>query len=356
MFNPRGRRSESFFRERRRTLARRKLLVEVLEEHVLLSHTFTVTMPTDNGNVNETGSLSWAINSVNDDAGDSAASPGLIDQIRFNVNDGGPQTISVTGALPAITNPVFIMGASQPGPIPEGELPILIAGNPVASVDYNGLTFDAGSDGSTVTGLAIGNFTGDGIVLNSGSNTIAGDDIGTNQTASSEDPNGGIGILIYSSDNTIGGTTAGARNVISGNYQGVLIDGAGASNNVVEGDYIGTDATGTVGMGNGIIDRFGDGVDIVLGATDNTIGGTTAGARDLVSGNWQGVEINDGGLGDTTGNVVEGDYIGTDVTGDRALGDGVGVLVGATDTTIGGTTAGARDVISLNSLARSWDV
>ncbi len=86
MFNPRERRSRSLFRERRRTLARRRLRVEALEPHVLLS-TFMVTQPFDDGTPH---TLSWAIEQVNNDANDSAASP---DEIDFSIATG-PQTLT----------------------------------------------------------------------------------------------------------------------------------------------------------------------------------------------------------------------------------------------------------------------
>ena len=181
-------------------------------------------------------------------------------------------------------------------------------------------------------------------------NVVEGNYIGTDVTGTVAVGNGtGVEISVDSTGNTIGGTTAGARNLISGNTQyGVEIQGAGSpttSNNVVEGDYIGTDVTGTVAVGNGI------GV-LLAGATDNTIGGTTAGARNVISGNGYGVEIQDDfNNNGPTGNVVEGDYIGPDVTGTLVLGNSLGVYVqgdvGGTDT-IGGTTAGARNVISGN--------
>ena len=80
-------------------------------------------------------------------------------------------------------------------------------------------------------------------------NTVAGDFIGTDSTGTHSLENA-YGVAIYSTGNTIGGTTAGARNVISGNTgEGILIAGAGATGNVVEGDYIGTDDSGNFRCG-----------------------------------------------------------------------------------------------------------
>ena len=150
-----------------------------------------------------------------------------------------------------------------------------------------------------------------------------------------------VGVDILGSGNTVGGTTANSRNVIYGDQEGVFIEGT--SDNLVEGNWIG-DATGTVPFPNGD-GESGYGVEIDNGGTGNTIGGTTAGARDVISGYDIGVDL-DG----ASGNVVEGDYIGTDTSGGNAVGNDVGVTIygDSTDNTIGGTIAGAADVISGN--------
>src|SRR5207249_2583060 len=126
----------------------------------------------------------------------------------------------------------------------------------------------------------------------------------------------------------------------------VVIQGAGTSGNVVLGNYIGTDVNGTADLGN-----TGTGVLIDGGATANTVGGTSAGARNVISGNnLDGVRILNVG---TSGNVVLGNFIGTDSNGTAALGnsaDGVFILVGATANTVGGATASARNVLSGNDL------
>ena len=166
----------------------------------------------------------------------------------------------------------------------------------------------------------------------------------------------GVNLVDGSSDNTIGGTTAAARNIISGNadtgvYIGVDEFPAPYRGNVVEGNYIGTDAPGTAALANAY-----DGVELDTGASGNTIGGTTAAARNIISANpYAGVEIDD-----ANDNVVEGDFIGTDVTGTAALGNGARTYTpvvflsqdSASANTIGGLTAspgtGAGNLISGN--------
>ncbi len=149
----------------------------------------------------------------------------------------------------------------------------------------------------------------------------------------------------------MGGLTATAGNLISGNDQGgVAIYGIDAVGDVVEGNLIGTDVTGTKALGNaysgvyvGDFGNYGD------EASDATIGGTTAGAGNVISanGNW-GVWIS--GIY-TTGVVVQGNFIGTDITGSIGLGnayDGVEVDSYAYGNTIGGDTPGAGNVLSAN--------
>ena len=100
---------------------------------------------------------------------------------------------------------------------------------------------------------------------------------------------------------TIGGTAAGAGNVISANGQnGIWITGAGTTGVVVEHNFIGTDVTGTKALGNAY-----SGVEISGGAANNTIGGTTADAGNVISANRaNGIRIT--GTGHHAGNVVAG--------------------------------------------------
>ena len=152
----------------------------------------------------------------------------------------------------------------------------------------------------------------------------------------------GVVIDTGASGNTIGGTAAGAGNVISGNANaGVALVGTGTSGNVVAGNLIGADVTGSTALGNVMF-----GVVLYEGPSDNLIGGTTISARNVISGNgWSGVDIY--GAND---NLVEGNFVGTDITGDVALGNngsdpdpvsngGIAIFGGSAGNTIGGLTA-----------------
>jgi titin len=141
-------------------------------------------------------------------------------------------------------------------------------------------------------------------------NVVAGNDVGTDASGMVALGNAGNGVQVDTgaADNTIGGLAAAERNVISGNGNaGADINGAGTTDNAVDGNLIGTDVTGGSALGNG---RQGVLID---GASGNIIGGTAPGGRNLVSGNGHaGILIINAGA---TGNIVQGNYVGTDITG-----------------------------------------
>ncbi len=211
-----------------------------------------------------------------------------------------------------------------------------------------------GTDGDSVDlGNVISGNGYDGVQMLSGSsgNVVAGNRIGTDVTGTFGLGNAVSGVEIEeSAGDTIGGLATGAGNVISGNGQfGVIIHGVNSVGDVVWGDMIGTTVTGTKPLGN-----FQSGVYIgdwgVSGdaASNATIGGTTAGAGNVISANGDvGVLISGSG---SAGSLLQGNRIGTDITGTEALGNadgGVYVLNGASNT-VGGTAAGAGNVISAN--------
>ena len=153
-------------------------------------------------------------------------------------------------------------------------------------------------------------------------NTVANDFIGTDVAGKCPVPNNdnGVDIVFGAQGNTIGGTTAAARNVISGNlHEGVLIGFAGTANNVVEGNFIGTDVTGKAFLRNQQL----DGVYVGLGAAQQhdrraePRRRVNTAAWNVISGNEvNGILVTDSG---TTGTVISGNFIGTDVTGKATL-------------------------------------
>ncbi|HYE75999.1 MAG TPA: FG-GAP-like repeat-containing protein, partial [Blastocatellia bacterium] len=312
--------------------------------------TFTVTSNADNG----TGTLRDAILNAN-------RNPGA-DIILFSISSGS-QTITVNSQLPAITEAVTIDGTSQPGF--SGAPLIELGPSPSASPAFGPGLVVAG-DGTTIRGLVIRSFTSYGILIFSSNNVIQGNYIGTDLTGTLAVPNGNSGILLDGSNQTvtnnlIGGTVAAARNVISGNSSnGVEItDGfssaatfaegsdvpEAASANTVQGNFIGVDASGTAALPN----QF-NGVNI-SNSTSNVIGGTTAGARNIISGNSNsGIEVfRSFILESTAGNLIQGNYIGLNAAGNSALPNNTGVFITGEDITVGGSTAAARNVISGNA-------
>ena len=185
-----------------------------------------------------------------------------------------------------------------------------------------------------------GNFVGIEIAgATATANQVQGNYIGTDLTGTIAVANMQEGVLINAPANTIGGTAAGTRNIISGNrVDGIGIIGDLGTRNLIQGNYIGTDVNGTASIRNGQSGIYFD------SSTANTIGGTSPQARNVVSGNGYGIFIFN-----ASNILIQGNFIGTDVTGSRSLGnDRAGILVGGPSATIGGTLAGAGNVISGN--------
>src|SRR5690606_570905 len=126
--------------------------------------------------------------------------------------------------------------------------------------------------------------------------------------------NGVYGIYIDGAAGTvIGGTTSAERNVIGGNQlSGILLE-AGSTLTTIKGNYIGLGADGTTDVGNGE-----SGI-LVNTTTAQTIGGTSAADRNVISGNAQyGIHVGAG----ASGIAIQGNYIGTDASGNAAVGNG----------------------------------
>lgn len=265
---------------------------------------FSVTETADAG----AGSLRQAILDANASSG--------ADTITFDIG-AATKSIALTSPLPAISEAVTIDATTQSG---FAGIPIVELSGAAAGGGVDGFDIQAAS--CVVRGFAINGFTGRGVVVSASSCIIEGNHIGTNLAGTAIVANGGSGIVINSAGSTIiGGLTPASRNIISGNGSaGVLIGGSGATANSVLGNYIGTNRAGAAGLSNS-----GSGVVLALGANSGTVGGASAGAQNVISGNvGHGVlvDVNVGGF------LVSGNRIGT--TADAAgsipnKGDGVRV-------------------------------
>jgi titin len=293
-------------------------------------------------------------NLIGTNAAGTSAVPNL--GTGVNVFDGTSSTIGGTSS--GARN--IISGNGGNGfDIGGGSAGITVQGNYVG-VDTSGATAlgnagfginIANAQNTTVTGNVVsgnGKSSGPGFGLNiDGSNgtTVTGNLIGTNAGGSVAIGNVSGGVHVHGASGTvIGGTTAAARNVISGNgFQGVFVDGA--SSTTIEGNRVGTDVSGTAALANA-----GPGIQVRDYSTGTVIGGIAAGAGNLISGNG----LTGVGLSSVNGAVVEGNLIGTDVSGANPLGNGgngvsIGGLATSSSNTIGGAAPGAGNVIAFNT-------
>ena len=307
--------------------------VQSLERRLVLA-TFTVTSTSDTIDGDDgVVTLREAITEANATAG--------TDQIHFNIPGNGVHRILPNSALPTITEAVVLDGTTSPN----------YAGTPVvelrgtnAGASVSGLTI-AGND-SIIRGLVINGFE-NGVLIDGGShNHVEASFIGTDATGLAALPNSNDGVHLRNgaSQNIIGGPSAEFQNVISGNAgDGVEIRQATSILNQVIGNLIGVGPDGITAVPNQ------DGVEIDDGASLNMIGGSTATLRNVISGNSSdGVEIWDTG---STGNSIEGNYIGTDITGSMAVANGLAGIrigLGASDNRIGGAVTGAGNLLSGN--------
>ena len=201
-----------------------------------------------------------------------------------------------------------------------------------------------------------------GVALFGSSNTVQGNYIGTDVDGTNAIPNGysfngtgnyAAGVWVDGSGaigNLIGGSVPGAGNLISGNVRGIILN-TGARSNVVQGNIVGPNAQGTALLSGPKKQITGI---YIYGANDNLIGGTNAFARNVISGNGdpsQGTEGNGLYISAASGNIVQGNFVGTDISGSVSLGNvrsGINLEFSGNTNTIGGTVAGSRNIISGN--------
>ena len=311
----------------------------------LSAATFTVTNANDSGS----GSLRQAILDANTSAG--------ADTILFNIPGSGVHTISPASQLPSITEAVVIDGYTQPGASAntlaigdDATLLIEIAGT---NIGGTGLLIEGPNGGSTLRGLVINRWGTSAIrigsALASNGNIVEGNFIGTDPTGTAT--SGSAAWMTYiasgSSNNLLGGTSPASRNVIVG---GGGVGGANvlievADNNFVQGNYLGINAAGTAALPGGMLDDL-----VISSAAGNTIGGTAAGAGNVIVAPRSAVVLKNANATPTTNNLIQGNLVGTDASGTAALGGQEGIVAGsvgaASSNTIGGAAAGAGNLIS----------
>lgn len=312
----------------------RKILrasMERLEPRTLLSTTYLVTTNADSG----PGSLRQAMLDSNANA---ATAPNEID---FAIGTG-QQSITLASPLPAVSVPVYLNATSQPG----------YSGTPLIQINGWGLSIGAGN--STVRGFDIVSTNGGPLITlaQAGSNVIQGNWLGVDATGTAKAGNSQYGIYVNNvGNNQIGGTTAAQRNVISGSTaipnngttpgsSGVYIFGLNATANIVQGNYIGTNAAGTAAIGNVV------GVDIEWSANFNQVGGTAAGAGNVIAGNsWRNILTQN----QAYRTQMQGNIVGLNAAGTAALNTSTNVGIDieySNDNTVGGTAPGSRNIIS----------
>src|SRR5712692_9726509 len=306
----------------------------------LTGMTFTVTSTGDasGSTCGVTCTLRQAINASNANPTDAS----MPNTIAFNIPAIDPNcdatthvcTITPSDALeffPHITEPVIIDGYTQPGASPNtlsvGDNAVLLI-----KIDCSHLTIDrrlfflesrvafggAGdSSGSTIKGLVIDNMNdGLAIFIEGDNNKITGNFFGLEPDGSTQLDHLSFGVEVSRSGsalaqgNIIGGTTPADRNIITTGAEGVEF--AASRSTVVQGNYIGTNAAGTVHLTTAV------GVELAE-TSFNLIGGTAPGAGNLIDGDFEAIDLHG------THNTIQGNLIGTDVTGTIGFGGSFGI-------------------------------
>ena len=275
-----------------------------------------------------------------------AGTTGILVQgtLATGVTIGGPtgSDPDARNVIRGTTNGISLTSSASSGLAAGNFVGVAPDGKTALSSALNGINIDNGANHFTIGGVTAGsgnivsgNNTGIQVASADGAISIQNNFIGTDSTGTASLRNLEFGVVLTgSANNTIGGAAASARNVISANgVEGVEITGAASTNNLVQGNLIGTDKTGAVPLGN-----LAYGVEIEAGANLNTVSGNVISANGPAEPG-MGVYLRDAG---TSHNAVVGNNIGTDLTGTIPLGNtfaGVFIAPGASSNSIGGVAA-----------------
>ncbi len=272
-----------------------------------------------------------------------------LDTISFNIAGAGVHTITVgaTG-LPGLVDAVLIDGWSDPNYLgtPVVELNGNNAGSFVSGLTLDAGSSGSTVRGLIINRFTASGIQ----ISNSNNQTLQGNWIGLDSTGSGVSANADNGVFVtLSSGNQIGGNSAAERNVISGNTnRGIYF--LDVANSTISGNYVGTDVSGTLDLNGSVADLNQSGIVLSTGSTNNLVGGLAAGERNVVSGNNHfGIEVQfatsqnnlfEGNYIGTTANGMTA--LGNTSGGFSFWGSGTGNV-------LGGSIAGAGNLISGNN-------
>ena len=215
----------------------------------------------------------------------------------------------------------------------------------------NTLDLRSGSSGSTIRGLVINRAPGPAIRLfGTSNNIIVGNFLGTNLAGTAAGPGNQVGVYIggVANNNRVGGPLDGDRNIISGNtVDGIQINGSSGG---ATDTVVENNYIGVDVNGTAGLGNTSTGVAVFGTNTNTVIGGTAMNAGNVISGNGNnGVGISGAG---TTGTRVEANFIGTNAAGTASIPNlrGVEIIASTGGSTIGGAAADAGNVISGNTV------
>ncbi|MFP6614200.1 MAG: SdrD B-like domain-containing protein, partial [Pirellulales bacterium] len=305
-----------------------------------VSRILTVNSTGDGGDVNwgdgvaEDADGNTTLRAAIEEANAVANSADYPDAIFFALPGEGPYTIQPATALPNLKDPVILDATTQAG----------YSGSPVVELDgsnagelVSGLKVTGGGSGSTIRGFTVNRFEEHGIFISRKSDvTVEGNYLGTDPTGTQDLGNGEAGVYIINAVNNLV-----HQNLISGNDLGIFVEGPVSNGNIITGNTIGTNAEGTAALKN----RFFN-IDIAAGS-DNRIGGTAEGEGNLISGSKTGVSIRGTAA---TGNLLLGNKIGTNADGTAAIRNTRGVKILDADENVIGGAGAAGNLISGNTI------
>ena len=296
--------------------------------------TFTVVNTNDSG----AGSFRQALIDANANVG--------ADTIQFTIPGAGLHTINVASFLPTIDQQVTIDGYTQPGAaVGTNAFPAPL--NPVLQIQISGLqaqlAVNAGGAGTIIRGLVL-NQSFEPINVDADNVVIAGNFIGTNAAGDTADGGSGFGVRHEGGNNLrIGGPSAADRNLISNMSQGgIILDVfSGSTGHLIQGNFIGTDRTGTVSLAQ--VSAVGMSNTNNAQVLNNLISGNPGGGLDTLN-------VAPNTL------IIRGNLIGTQANGTSALPNGNfgGINLRISNATVGGSGAGEPNTIAFNDGPGVW--